>query len=179
MSQIPESAKCAAVQAELGTYLDAELSPEQSRTVEQHLEFCSACRGVRLALELVRQAVRQLPRREPSAALRARLQAQLQQELHTPELSAPLSPQSGECAPPAPPLWGEAGQARSVLPPELEGQGNAVLGQRSATALRIIYRGSLRLPPLLPAPPGPKPAQTIRRLIVIRDSGTYRQLQTR
>ncbi len=81
MSRIPPDQDCAVVQAELGAFVDAELSQEQSRSIEHHLAGCPVCRGEAQALRMVRQAVQQLPRPAPPEALRLRLRAQLKAEV--------------------------------------------------------------------------------------------------
>jgi anti-sigma factor (TIGR02949 family) len=70
----PDRLTCEEVFARLDDYLDRELSPAETRQVEEHLETCAACAGeYRFEAGVLRGIRAKLPRLAISPALRARI----------------------------------------------------------------------------------------------------------
>ncbi len=65
--------KCEQVEEFLSPYLEDELSPEEKRTVEEHLKTCPGCSLLLSSLKETRESLVDLPQLEVSQALLTRL----------------------------------------------------------------------------------------------------------
>lgn len=67
--------KCEKIEEFLSPYLDNELSPEEKKLVQEHLESCKECRLLFSSLKEARQALSAFPELEVSEHLAERLQS--------------------------------------------------------------------------------------------------------
>lgn len=88
----PKSVRVTCQDLPIADYLDHDLSVEDARVVERHLDGCAACRMLVADLRAVRSAAFTLDRREPPADLWPRLQARLQAEPAPSLLAWPNTP---------------------------------------------------------------------------------------
>jgi len=66
---------CQRIEELLSAYLEGDLSPEDKREVEAHLEACSSCSELLSALRETQEALAGFPELEPSPALMVKLYA--------------------------------------------------------------------------------------------------------
>ena len=71
------SPDCAAAQAQLSSYLDAELQPDEMNHIKQHLAVCERCRDELALLQALVMAMAHAPRPMPAPTMRDRLLAQI------------------------------------------------------------------------------------------------------
>ena len=87
--------KCSSARELIDAYLDDELDPNRRAGVEEHLDACPECAGVRDQLQALRQDLRTLaPRYTPSTDLRERVLRDLRQAAGT-ESRKPAMPWKG------------------------------------------------------------------------------------
>ncbi len=77
---------CELIRDELIEYLDGDLSPEQARLIEEHIEECPECRSEIEAFAGVRELLLDDGYVEPSPFYWTRFNARLMQRLHRPSL---------------------------------------------------------------------------------------------
>ncbi len=77
---------CELIKEQLIEYVDGDLSSEEARLVEEHLEQCPACRAEVEALSGVRELLLDDGYVEPSPFYWTRFNARLMQRLHRPSL---------------------------------------------------------------------------------------------
>jgi anti-sigma factor RsiW len=66
---------CERIEELLSSYLERDLSPEDKREVEAHLEICPSCAELLAALRETQEALAGFPELEPSPALMVKLYA--------------------------------------------------------------------------------------------------------
>ncbi|MDP1571319.1 MAG: zf-HC2 domain-containing protein, partial [Vicinamibacterales bacterium] len=69
--------RCEACADNIGALIDGDLSPEDQRALERHLEGCAECRALVDDLRTIRAAAFTLERREVPPRVWAGIQAQL------------------------------------------------------------------------------------------------------
>lgn len=76
--------RCLDAQTALDTYVDGELSPEQTERLEAHLAGCAECRAELTYLQVAEEAVETWPLATEPADLTARVMAQVKPRLEKP-----------------------------------------------------------------------------------------------